>query len=1210
VREAWKAISSRRPFVRHPVGVARERIGYVVLALLVLGGCLYAYQTTDEAIRRRATDFLSQATSGEVRIGRARFRMFSGIILQDVRVSVPFSSQLDRTATEARSREIFSATSLTLIHNPWRLLFGSLRVEQIVATRPTITLVQNVDTGMRNWHLLAARARNRSDSKSTTLPNITIRSARAIVKSVRNDGSYESRIEELDADVRPNENPIGGYCIEIRRYSDPPERSTVVFDPTARIVSNVPFVDAKTVRLQLPKEAQQFFDEIKLEGQVKLGRYSYQTTLPSESLTEIELRGVQCEVPLALLQTGGSSGSTSKHVLTDPGAKDEVKMTGVHGVVQLRGSRLEIDVQGVVNSSACSIKGVLNDVDLPLAQVGFDVNVKASQVVAPEGTLRQRVLQDPNLPAALRSIFEDYDPHGKFDMNFRVRRAAGIETGISLTGDLIPRGAQGRCRWFSYPISDLQGRVVFDEHSVKLDGISGRHGPGKLRFDGRIDRRSYWADIKLDVVGNDVALDAGLFGALSEYHKSIWKRFDPRGSANVVVQLRRPKAQEGEPDPVWNTQVEAELVKADVLLAEFAYPLQDVRGKLLLKGDRMEFRDLVGRNGEAKITIDGKASFGRSSAAEVQIQIGARGVKLDEALINALPSEGRGAVSQFRPEGVIDLEGSVAYKPVGGLTYDLAARIRDSSIVYREFPYRIDQVGGEFRISPDHVLVMDVTGVHGEAKIRASGEVRAVKDGYVADLTFECRKLLLDEDLQQALTPSLKELWRTFSPQGTVSVTTDLHHAKEGGRISQRHRTQVEAMDVSMRFAPIPFPLTSVRGRALLTDERIEIGGLFGRIGPGTVVLSGGIDLRPPGRRGTLKLDAKGMTFDANLLAALPEGLRSGLGSVEPKGDFDISLDPLRFDLDETGRGPWNFAGRMTVANAAANLGFELRGATGVISGEGQFDETGRAGVSMSAELERATFAGWPLDGFTAHLEKHVDEPTMILRDATAKLYGGDASAFGKIQMRRSHSEYELSIIARDLSLGEYLASPIAAAVAAGESREDAEKANPMSAAQGSIDGNLALRGRTGDMGYREGSGELRVRGAQVWKLPLVFAVFQVLNFTPDENVFHDGWMKYYLTEDTLTVQQVDLQGNAISLIGSGRMALPGNVLDVTLLARSPVRLRVPLLTAMLEGASREFMEVHVTGTLNKPNIRPVPLRSLGKALKLLFPEKPGEAGR
>ncbi len=66
--------------------------------------------------------------------------------------------------------------------------------------------------------------------------------------------------------------------------------------------------------------------------------------------------------------------------------------------------------------------------------------------------------------------------------------------------------------------------------------------------------------------------------------------------------------------------------------------------------------------------------------------------------------------------------------------------------------------------------------------------------------------------------------------------------------------------------------------------------------------------------------------------------------------------------------------------------------------------------------------------------------------------------------------------------------------------------------------------------------------------------------------------------------------------------------LDLTLLAGSPLRVRVPLLTDILRGAAREIMEIRVTGPLDHPVITPRPLRSLAGVLETLFPE-PGGSG-
>ena len=99
--------------------------------------------------------------------------------------------------------------------------------------------------------------------------------------------------------------------------------------------------------------------------------------------------------------------------------------------------------------------------------------------------------------------------------------------------------------------------------------------------------------------------------------------------------------------------------------------------------------------------------------------------------------------------------------------------------------------------------------------------------------------------------------------------------------------------------------------------------------------------------------------------------------------------------------------------------------------------------------------------------------------------------------------------------------------------------------------------------------------------------------------------MQFYLSRDELTFQQIDLQGRALSFVGGGRMFLDSNKLDVTLVSGSPLRMRLPLVTDLLDFASKDLRQVHVTGTLSKPTITPKPLASLTKALKSVFPEAP-----
>ena len=100
-RHPWAETLSRgRSLIRHPVSVTRHRLGTALLLLVTAGFALYFYFTRDESIRRRTIAYLTEATGGEVSVGRAEFRMFGGIELDDVHVSTPFDKDLDPSAVD------------------------------------------------------------------------------------------------------------------------------------------------------------------------------------------------------------------------------------------------------------------------------------------------------------------------------------------------------------------------------------------------------------------------------------------------------------------------------------------------------------------------------------------------------------------------------------------------------------------------------------------------------------------------------------------------------------------------------------------------------------------------------------------------------------------------------------------------------------------------------------------------------------------------------------------------------------------------------------------------------------------------------------------------------------------------------------------------------------------------------------------------------
>ncbi len=1215
LRRGWRAFVEGQTFSRRPVSVTRQRIGTLALLIMVLAFGAYVWSTRADNIRRRAIAFIERAVPGDVqvRIGSASFGMFDGITLHDVEIATPFDERLNAAAHDIGDRYIFYARSLKLTHNPWHLLTGRLQVDHVLAVRPSIYLSQNVRTGVRNWQLLHGEVKAPSKLATPHRPRITIRDAQLVVTAIDPEGERIREIEKLDADIRPHPASDTGYFIELRRYTNPVERATVFFDPGEGVIANAPFVAGRMISLQLPPAARRLFQDIALVGEARLARMTFASPAEQQRNLEVELRNVQCSIPVWLL--GKAEDATTRPAQATGelhGSERLVRMVGARGHLKLRGDDADIDLAGLFNGAQCRFSGTIRNIDGGLGGCGFNIRFKADGLPMPEADVREAFVTNEHIPWELRRLFFDYDPHGPFDFDLLFSREPAAPESLSVRGDIRPRGGSVCVRWFPFTVDTLDGIIRIEGRDVYLDQLGGRHGSGYLTANASFDTRYDYARVDLDVKATAVPLDAHLYLAMPDRYQAAWRLFRPQGTAHIHTRMQRAPASDEEGRPPWIKQITIDLVDAQAALPPYPYPIENLCGRLEVDEDRILIQGLTGTCRGSSVRIDGYAIIDEDDAPEIELRIEGEGLRLDDTFARSLPEEGRGAVVQFQPDGFADVIGSISMHGDGNAVWDLRARVRDTSIVYDQFPYRLDDVEGEIDVSPDRVSILNLIGKRDQTQLKASGDVQRTGDGTAIDVAFDAIDVDLNEGLYAALPAGLRDVWDLLKPSGRVRIRTGLQVFTEGGSDAVRHRTDIEPLGAALTFAEFPLPLTAVTGKVSVTGRRIEILTLAGKCFGGSVALNGSVDLTDFGRHGALEIRLSDMPFNRRLLDALPPALSKFLKSLEPGGRFDITLSPIRFEEDDRGRMRWNFDAELTLRRARVNLGFKVTEADGRITARCEIDEKGEFHVE-SGELSLASvvMAGWELKDLSARLKTSqiVEDGRrrrfIEVRDAAARFYGGEAVGFASAELGGRRPEYEANITIRDAQLGEYLAAQHRRTTAERPPGMPPSAAPAMPTESGSVDGRLNLYGRSGIGSFREGNGELFVSRAQVWKLPLILAIFQVLNLTPDENVFHDGRLGFSLRDDRMTLQTIDLQGKAMSFVGSGTIDLATDEMDITLLAGSPVRIRVPVLTEFLEGASREIMEIRVTGTPSKPEIMPQPLKSLTKALKTIFPEAP-----
>jgi len=1185
--QQWFAV---RRYARHPVPLWRRRFALALLLVLTLGYYAYQYFTSDERIRRQAANFLTQFTGGEVRIGQARFSFFGGVALRDVMIALPGHIDFDPTARSLEERRIFTARNLRLHHEPFALLTGRLKVVEIVADHPTVTLVKNPGhpTYTYNWQTLFPARPQKPGRARGRLPSIYVRNARVQIIEIREQQRHPEPEIELSAVALPDPDPHrNAYVIPWRKLGDPPERGHLFYKLGAGTYSGeLPSVPVTTVKASLPPPYTEWLEALEIAGQIKPEQIQYDQRHGSRAV--IGLEGVRLSVP-----------THTEERPTTQAAGRFLKLSDVRGQLVLTPTESTARFRGLLNGSPCSVTAVVTNYAGPLEEVGFTIHLRTTGVRLP----------DPKDPAGarfidrvqkVRSFFNDFDPHGRVDLDVHLFKSPGRDMGVILRGTMTALDCDASYRHFPYRCDRIRGTVRFADDGVWLEDLVCHHGSGVVVINGRVDGTNWYDGLQLDIAADSVPLDPDLFEAVPETFRAIWRRFNPVGLAHLNIRLGRTAGTAETGPGAWSTQIVADLVETRVCFLGFPYRLDHVSGRLLIDNNRITAQGLVGRRGPASARFDGQAYHGSGNDSRVEFRLQVCDLPLDEVLADALPAEARRTFDQYQPSGRADLLGRVFMNDgAGGMSYSLGAHLRDAAICYESLPYRIDRIQGDLVFTPEAIHLVTIAGHRGVTDVSARGRIERRDDEYLTHVTVCCNRLQLDEALYQALPADLRRMWDALRPTGPVNLTTRIRRAGTGpGQIST-HDTVIQALGNDVCYAALPLPITQVRGQIHLTDESAELIDLTGRYGPGRIRLNGRIPLVGHERIGRFRLNVDGVPFDEGLRRALPARFREVWDSIKPTGMFDMDLTELNYHSAPNQPTRWTYRGRVGLKDAALDLGFQASQIEGNLIGHGTAQTDGsEVTVDAALELKRIAVNQRVLTDVTGRMRREPGSNILRLDDLAGRAYGGQAAGFGQVRFEPAETSYALYMIARDMSLGPFL-------------NATRPKDSPPVQASGTVDGRLYLRGVSGRVDSRQGTGEVHIRQAQMYKLPFVLAMLSAINITiPDENAFHDAHASFEIQANRLHFDTIELKGRSLSMLGSGSMDTETEQLDLTFITGSPHDLpRIPLLIELARGASRELMEIAITGPLSKPTMRGRPLYSLRMTLEALFPQHPNGVG-
>jgi len=382
---------------------------------------------------------------------------------------------------------------------------------------------------------------------------------------------------------------------------------------------------------------------------------------------------------------------------------------------------------------------------------------------------------------------------------------------------------------------------------------------------------------------------ARLDRALPAEYQRLRERYNIRGKARLKRQA------DTAPD---GGGVEVELVDVSITLPpdEGGLDLAGVRGTLRFGAQGLILHDITGRivqAGDAEFTLSGRYNeYTTDSPFRVEATITGMSIPDGEGIEGEASEHFRRFHRRLSPDGKLDLSVVVERTEGKPATYRGEARPRGMSLTYAFFPLAVKNVTGTVAFSQKGIDIRELTGRRHDGTLRLTGTVRGDFD---YDVTIRGDGIPLDEQLGGALPRSMRGIWRTLQPTGTMGQA--VAHVRRAGKQAKELVDVDLSLDgrASMAHRVFPYRLEQLRGQVTFSGEKVRISHLHGRRGAMDCTLVGTVDnasSKTPDL--DLTITARKMPLDKTLADALDAPSRRALETLHAKGIAETVTGYLR----------------------------------------------------------------------------------------------------------------------------------------------------------------------------------------------------------------------------------------------------------------------------------------------------------------------------
>jgi hypothetical protein len=221
---------------------------------------------------------------------------------------------------------------------------------------------------------------------------------------------------------------------------------------------------------------------------------------------------------------------------------------------------------------------------------------------------------------------------------------------------------------------------------------------------------------------------------------------------------------------------------------------------------------------------------------------------------------------------------------------------------------------------------------------------------------------------------------------------------------------------------------------------------------------------------------------------------------------------------------------------------------------------------------------------------------TLLVSKLKGSCYGGVLIGTGRVDMNGTETSKKVRYLA-DLKLQD-----VAYAKFTEPEKKEDEALKKKKPDPTTLSVSLLLEGVADEPASKRGRGQVRVRDAALYELPVAMAVLHLLNFTlPRSSAFDKVDARYMIEGDRVRFDSVAIQSPTIEIYGDGMMEYPTRKVDLLMHTQNPGAPKLGGLTEIFNVVKDTLISIHVTGTLEKPKASIISLRGAARSWEQVF---------